>query len=84
MASIYRILIYDFGSLQKQIKKKQDSILLPVMPRVGDVINYFYTEDTETEEIKSVDLSLFYHSRQRKRKTDLCCQKGEAALGRDS
>ena len=29
-------------------------------------------------------LALFYHSRQRKRKTDLCCQKGEAALGRDS
>ena len=58
MASIYRIWIQDFGSLQKQVKKKRDNVLLPVIPRVGEIIEYFYAEHPEAEETKTVDLQV--------------------------
>ena len=54
MASIYRILISDFGVLKQQIKKGHDSILLPVIPRVGDFIRYFYTPDSNGDESEEI------------------------------
>jgi hypothetical protein len=64
MSSIYRIWINDFGSLQQQIKKKEDSILLPVIPRVGDIILYFYelhpeADDTEDIYLKVTSVTIF-------------------------
>lgn len=58
MSSIYRIWIKDFGSLKQLIKKEKDSILLPVIPRVGDIIIYFYSLHPETDETEDVDLKV--------------------------
>ena len=58
MASIYRIWITDFGTLQHQVRKKQDGILLPVFPRVGDIILYFYQTHPEVDETKDIDLKV--------------------------
>ncbi len=58
MSSIYRIFITDFGSLQPQIRKKYDSILVPVIPRVGDIIAYFYSPRPDDDDIDDVDLKV--------------------------
>lgn len=58
MSSIYRIWITDFGSLQKQVEKKDDSILLPVMPRIGDIIAYFYSVNPEANGTEDIDLKV--------------------------
>lgn len=58
MASIYRIWIQDFGSLQQQIRKKNDLILLPVIPRIGDIIEYFYMSHPEADDTENVTLKV--------------------------
>lgn len=58
MSSIYRIWITDFGSLQQQVRNKQDSILLPVIPRVGDIILYFCSVLPGGDETKDIDLKV--------------------------
>ncbi|BDM83842.1 hypothetical protein [Acaryochloris marina] len=58
MSSIYRILITDFGALKKQIRKKEDGVLLPVIPRVGDIIVYFYQVHPEVDDTKEIDLKV--------------------------
>ena len=58
MPSIYRIWIRDFGALKQQVGKQYDSILLPVIPRVGDTILYFYLPHPEADETEDIDLKV--------------------------
>ena len=58
MASIYRIWIRDFGTLKQQIGKDEDSILLPVIPRVGDILLYFYLPHPDADETEDIDLKV--------------------------
>lgn len=80
MATIYRILIQDFGSLKQQIRKEYDSILLPTIPSVGDIIDYFYAPHPEADETEDIDLKVT--------SVKLLCQPGadkfDIPLGQES
>ena len=58
MASIYRVWITDFGSLKQEINRKDDSVLLPVFPRIGDIILYFYPLDPKEDETEEIELEV--------------------------